>query len=79
MRAPAEPLPTEFRSVELRANGLRFAAFEGGSGDLALLLHGFPDDARSLLPLATRFVASGFPVSFLPPRLSPHRHGGQLG
>ena len=60
MRTPAEPLPTEFRSVELHANGLRFAAFEGGSGDLVLLLHGFPDDARSLLPLATRFLASGF-------------------
>ena len=60
MSAPTEPLPPGFRSVELRANGLRFAAFEGGSGDLALLLHGFPDDARSMLPLAERFVAAGF-------------------
>lgn len=48
------------RSVELRANGLRFAAFEGGSGPLVLVLHGFPDDARSMLPLAKRFIASGF-------------------
>jgi pimeloyl-ACP methyl ester carboxylesterase len=60
MSAPIEPLPPEVRSVELNANRLRFAAFEGGSGDLALLLHGFPDDARSMLPLATRFIAAGF-------------------
>jgi hypothetical protein len=30
MSAVTEPLPPEFRSVELHANGLRFAAFEGG-------------------------------------------------
>lgn len=60
MSAPTEPLPPEVRSVELRANRLRFAAFEGGNGDLALLLHGFPDDARSMLPLATWFIAAGF-------------------
>jgi pimeloyl-ACP methyl ester carboxylesterase len=53
-------LPPEVRSVELNANRLRFAAFEGGSGDLVLLLHGFPDDARSMLPLARRFIAAGF-------------------
>ncbi len=53
--------PTETtRSVEFHANGLRFAAFEGGSGPLALVLHGFPDDARSMLPLAGRLIASGF-------------------
>ncbi len=60
MFTATEPLPAGFRSIELHANGLRFAAFEGGSGDLALLLHGFPDDARSMLPLAERFVAAGF-------------------
>lgn len=60
MSVAAEPLPPGFRSIELRANGLRFAAFEGGSGELVLLLHGFPDDARSMLPLAERFVAAGF-------------------
>ena len=60
MSAATEPLPPEFRSVELHANGLHFAVFEGGSGDLALLLHGFPDDARSMLPLAERFIAAGF-------------------
>jgi pimeloyl-ACP methyl ester carboxylesterase len=48
------------RSVELRANGLRFAAYEGGSGELVVLLHGFPDDARSMLPLAERLIACGF-------------------
>jgi hypothetical protein len=30
MSTAAEPLPPGFRSVELHANGLRFAAFEGG-------------------------------------------------
>ena len=39
MSTTTEPLPAGFRSIELHANGLRFAAFEGGSGDLALLLH----------------------------------------
>lgn len=60
LSAATEPLPPEFRSVELHANGLRFAAFEGGSGPLVLVLHGFPDDARSMLPLAQRLIAAGF-------------------
>jgi len=53
-------LPEGIRGVELHANGLRFAAYEGGRGDLVLLLHGFPDDARSMLPLAQRLIAAGF-------------------
>jgi pimeloyl-ACP methyl ester carboxylesterase len=30
------------------ANGLRFAYLEEGAGPLVLLLHGFPDTARSM-------------------------------
>ncbi|MCP1968474.1 alpha/beta fold hydrolase [Bradyrhizobium elkanii] len=60
LAAVTESLPTEFRSIELHANGLRFTAFQGGSGPLVLVLHGFPDDARSMLPLAQRLIAAGF-------------------
>jgi pimeloyl-ACP methyl ester carboxylesterase len=53
------PLP----ELDLQANGLRFAAHERGSGDkLALLLHGFPDDAGSMLPLAERMADAGYRV-----------------
>lgn len=45
----------------LEANGLRFVAHVRGRGErLALLLHGFPDDAGSMLPLAERLAAAGF-------------------
>jgi len=37
-----------------------FRRVRGRKRDLALLLHGFPDDARSMLLLAERFVAAGF-------------------
>ncbi|MEZ4474270.1 MAG: alpha/beta hydrolase [bacterium] len=39
-------------TLTLSANGLRFAARAVGEGPLLLLLHGFPDDADSMLPLA---------------------------
>ncbi len=43
------------------ANGLTFAAREHGDGDrLALCLHGFPDDAGSMDPLAARLADAGF-------------------
>jgi pimeloyl-ACP methyl ester carboxylesterase len=45
----------------VRANGLTFAYHQRGDGPrLALLLHGFPDDAGSMLPLAERLAARGF-------------------
>lgn len=48
-------------TTTLRANGLRFAAHVRGAGErLALLLHGFPDDAGSMLPLAERLATRGF-------------------
>ncbi len=47
--------------LTVHASGLRFAAHERGAGErLALLLHGFPDDAGSMLPLAERLAARGF-------------------
>ena len=39
-------------TLTLQANGLRFTARAMGQGPLLLLLHGFPDDADSMLPLA---------------------------
>ena len=45
----------------LTANGIEFAYRRHGDGDrLALCLHGFPDNADSLLPLADRLAADGF-------------------
>lgn len=42
------------------ANGLRFAYLEEGSGPLVLLLHGFPDTARSWDDLRPRLAARGY-------------------
>lgn len=48
-------------TTRVRANGLEFTAHVRGAGErLALLLHGFPDDAGSMLPLAERLAARGF-------------------
>lgn len=45
----------------LRAGGLSFGVHVRGDGPrLALLLHGFPDDAGSMLPLAERLAAAGW-------------------
>ena len=38
---------TQVREGSVRANGLRFAYLEAGEGPLVLLLHGFPDNART--------------------------------
>jgi pimeloyl-ACP methyl ester carboxylesterase len=47
------------RSVRVGEQGFEVLV-EGEGPRLALLLHGFPDDARSMLPLATRLAARGF-------------------
>ncbi|HZS37444.1 MAG TPA: alpha/beta hydrolase [Polyangia bacterium] len=50
-------------SIELRfveANGLRFAYLEEGAGPLALLLHGFPDTARTWDDVRPRLAARGW-------------------
>ena len=48
----------EIRYVQ--ANGLRFAYLEEGRGPLVLLLHGFPDTARSWDDLRPRLAAKGY-------------------
>ena len=54
------PAASSLRRAVL-ANGLRFSTLQAGAGDrLALLLHGFPDDAGSMLPLMERLAADGF-------------------
>ena len=48
----------EIRHVE--ANGLRFAYLEAGQGPLVLLLHGFPDSARSWDDARARLAGKGY-------------------
>lgn len=50
----------EFRSGQVRANGLRFALLEAGDGPLVLCLHGFPDHARSFRHQLPALAAAGF-------------------
>jgi pimeloyl-ACP methyl ester carboxylesterase len=51
-------MPDDIRRVE--ANGLRFAYLEEGAGPLVLLLHGFPDTARSWDHARGRIAAKGY-------------------
>jgi pimeloyl-ACP methyl ester carboxylesterase len=51
-------MSSDIRHVE--ANGLRFAYLEEGRGPLVLLLHGFPDTARSWDHARARIAARGF-------------------
>lgn len=53
--APVEPIPGDIKIVS--ANGLRFGYLEMGEGPLVLLLHGFPDTARSFEPLLPDLAA----------------------
>lgn len=48
------------RTEHQNAHGLRFALRTQGAGPLCLLLHGFPDDAASMDPLARRFAEAGY-------------------
>ncbi len=49
------------QTLQVHANGLDFTVRELGEGPrLALLLHGFPDDADSMLPLAERLADAGY-------------------
>ena len=50
----------DVRFVE--ANGLRFAYLEEGTGPLVLLMHGFPDTARTWDDLRPRIAAKGYRV-----------------
>ncbi|RMF14275.1 MAG: hypothetical protein D6761_09760, partial [Candidatus Dadabacteria bacterium] len=51
-----------FRRRQIHANGLTFSGWETGdeTGRPALLLHGFPDDPSSMVPLATRLADAGY-------------------
>jgi pimeloyl-ACP methyl ester carboxylesterase len=51
-------MSSDIRHVE--ANGLRFAYLEDGRGPLVLLLHGFPDTARSWDHARPRIAAKGY-------------------
>jgi pimeloyl-ACP methyl ester carboxylesterase len=59
---------TEPRTIELEANGIRFAAYEmapasgGAEAPLLLLLHGFPDDATTWKQQMPAFAAAGYRV-----------------
>lgn len=45
----------------IKANGLQFGVLTRGDGDkLALCLHGFPDDAGSMVPLMERLAQDGY-------------------
>ncbi|WP_209308614.1 alpha/beta fold hydrolase [Sphingomonas corticis] len=44
------------------ANGVEFHLLEIGAGPLVLCLHGFPDHARSFVPLMRRLAAAGYRV-----------------
>jgi pimeloyl-ACP methyl ester carboxylesterase len=46
----------------VQANGLDFAYLEEGSGPLVLMLHGFPDTARTWDDLRPRIAAKGYRV-----------------
>lgn len=47
---------------EVDANGIRFAYLESGSGELALLLHGFPDTAHTWDQFRPRLAEAGYRV-----------------
>jgi len=49
------------QNIQIRIGGATLGALELGRGaTLALLLHGFPDNARSMLPLMRQFAAAGY-------------------
>jgi len=50
------------KEISVRANGLKFVAYERGQGPLVLCLHGFPDHARSFRHQIGPLVAAGYRV-----------------
>ncbi|HEY2774354.1 MAG TPA: alpha/beta hydrolase [Candidatus Binatia bacterium] len=55
-------MKTDARTIEVDANGIRFVAFELGSGPLLLCLHGFPDDATTWRRQMAPFADAGYRV-----------------
>lgn len=56
----ASPLGERVRQRTVSANGLEFPVLEAGSGPLVLCMHGFPDHARSWIPLLNRLAEEGY-------------------
>ena len=50
------------QQIEVRANGLKFVAFERGEGPLLLCLHGFPDHPRSFRHQIEPLAEAGYRV-----------------
>ncbi|MGF6411595.1 alpha/beta fold hydrolase [Paraburkholderia sp. MM5482-R1] len=48
------------RQRTVAANGLEFPILEAGDGPLVLCLHGFPDHARSWVPILRRLAKEGY-------------------
>src|SRR5262249_50391061 len=54
------PSRNEGRMNRIHANGLEFAYLEEGDGPLVLILHGFPDNARSWSHQMRALAAAGY-------------------
>jgi pimeloyl-ACP methyl ester carboxylesterase len=50
----------DIRETNFEAHGVQFHALEAGSGELALCLHGFPNNARSFTYLIQALAESGY-------------------
>lgn len=59
-QASEGPSGDRIRQRIVRANGLDFPVLETGAGPLVLCLHGFPDHARSWIPLLDRLASEGY-------------------
>ncbi len=51
---------SEPRTIQLKANGLSFSAYEMGQGPLVLCLHGFPDHNRSFRHQLPALAGAGY-------------------
>jgi pimeloyl-ACP methyl ester carboxylesterase len=52
--------PSEIRTAEIDANGLRITYLDAGEGPLVLLLHGFPDNASTWSAQMPALSAAGY-------------------
>jgi pimeloyl-ACP methyl ester carboxylesterase len=59
---PTQPLQPAPDVKYVDANGIHFAYLEAGSGPLVLLLHGYPETARSWAVVQSKLAAAGYRV-----------------
>jgi pimeloyl-ACP methyl ester carboxylesterase len=59
---PTRPLQAASDVKFVNANGIRFAYLEQGHGPLILLLHGYPETARSWVSVQSKLAAAGYHV-----------------